>query len=378
MQFKDIIGQEAVKEKLAAAVNNKHLAHAFLFSGKEGVGKLALAIAFAQYISCTDKQKVDSCGKCPSCIKYQAFSHPDLHFVFPVFKKRPDQEVVSMDFANEWYNTVQSNPYITINEWMAKITPDSGTKRHHGYIYREEGRSIVKELSLATYESEYKIMIVWQADKMNPNCANALLKMIEEPPEKTVIILVTAAPEKIIDTIRSRTQIVNIPKISDQHIKEYIINKYSFSESEAAVAARLSQGSVVKADTVVNQSEENKRNLEFFKDIMRHCWTRKVPDIVEWSKALAGYNIDTHKSFLKYSLRMIRENFIMNTNNPNIVYLTEEEQNFSVNFSPYINEFNVIKIYSELEKAHSDIVRNGNAKLIFLDFGLKLVKLIRP
>jgi DNA polymerase-3 subunit delta' len=374
MQFKDIIGQQAVRETLLTAVQNNRISHAQLFTGEAGTGKLALAIAFAQYISCTNKQGNDSCGECPSCKKYQKLIHPDLHFVFPVIKTNALKQPVSDDYISQWREMVQEDPYFHLNEWYAHI----GADNKQGMIYAHESDNIIRKLSYKSYESEYKIMIIWQPEKMNIQCANKLLKMIEEPPSKTVFLLVSDNPDNIIKTILSRTQRIKIPRIETDVIADSLVKKYAIQSSKAGTLARLASGSWSKACTLVETSEQDLQNLEAFKTIMRHCWSRKVLEIIEWSKELASLGRERQKSFLLYALKMIRENFIMNIDRSELVYMSDEEKSFSQNFSPYINEANVLKIYSELEKSHSDISRNGNAKIVFLDLGLKLVKLIRP
>lgn len=374
MQFKDIIGQEAVRETLLTAVQNNRISHAQLFTGEKGTGKLALAIAFAQYISCTNRQGSDSCGECPSCKKYQKLSHPDLHFVFPVIKSGNLKNPVSDDYIDQWREKVLENPYFDLNEWYAFL----GAENSQGMIYVSESEKIIHKLNFKTYESEYKIMIIWQPEKMNIQCANKLLKMIEEPPSKTIFLLVSDNSDSIIKTILSRTQRIKIPRIDAETIAESLVKKYAIDTSRAGTLARLASGSWQKACTLVETKEEDIQNLEAFKTIMRHCWSRKVLEIIEWSRELSSLGRERQKSFLLYALKMIRENFIMNIDRSELVYMSEEEKSFSQNFSPFINEANVLKIYSELEKSHADITRNGNAKIVFLDLGLKLVKLIRP
>lgn len=374
MQFKDIIGQQAVRDTLLTAVNNNRISHAQLFTGEPGTGKLALAIAFAQYISCTNKQGDDSCGECPSCKKYQKLIHPDLHFVYPVVKSGNLKNPVSDDYIDQWREKVLEDPYFDLNEWYSCIGSDNA----QGMIYVNESEKIIHKLSFKTYESDYKIMIIWQPEKMNIQCANKLLKMIEEPPSKTVFLLVSDNPQSIIKTILSRTQRINIPRIDNDTLAQQLVKKYAIDRTKATTLGRLASGSWLKACKLVETTEEDLQNLEAFKTIMRHCWSRKVLDIIEWSKDVATLGRERQKSFVLYALKMIRENFIMNIDRSELVYMSDEEKSFSKNFSPYINEANVLKIYSELERTHGDIARNGNAKIVFLDLGLKLVKLIRP
>ncbi len=374
MQFKDIIGQEAVKTTLLTAVKNNRVSHAQLFAGESGIGKLALAIAYAQYIMCTNKQGNDSCGDCPSCQKYRKFAHPDLHFVYPVVKVGGTNKPISDDYITQWREMLHESPYFNLNDWYNHL----GVDTKQGMIYTDESESIIRKLSYKPYEADYKIMIIWQPEKMNITCANKLLKIIEEPSVKTIMILVTDNPDVIIKTVLSRTQRINIPRIENQALSDALVEKYAICSEKASVYARLSAGSWIKACSLVETKEEDMQNLDAFITIMRHCWSREVLGIMNWSKELASLGRERQKSFILYALKMIRENFIMNINRADMIYLSEEERNFSLKFSPYINEANVLKIYAELERSYSDISRNGNAKIIFLDLGLKLVKLIRP
>jgi len=375
MQFKDVIGQEAVKDKLLNVVQNNRISHAYLFTGDTGIGKLALAISFAQYIMCTDKRNGDSCGKCPSCKKYAKLEHPDLHFVFPVVKKDGgSKSVVSDDFIANWRDKVLSSPYFDLNDWYAYI----GAEKKSGMIYESESVSILKKLSIKSFESDYKIMLIWHPELMNIACSNKILKLVEEPPEKTIFLMVSDKPQEILSTIYSRTQKIEVPSLSDTVLTQSLQSIYNIDEAKALEYTRLSAGSWLTAAKQVNTTVENEYNFETFISLMRTCWSRKVLDLISWSKEISLIGRERQKSFLSYSIRMIRESFINNLGKSEIVYANSDEKEFMSRFSPYINEDNVITLYSELNRAHSDIARNGNAKIIFLDLSLKLVKVIRP
>ncbi|MFA8435933.1 MAG: DNA polymerase III subunit delta' [Marinifilaceae bacterium] len=374
MQFKDIIGQEAVKQRLVQAVKENRVSHAQLFVGPNGVGKLALAIALAQYVSCLNKQGNDSCGVCSSCRKYQKLVHPDLHFVFPVVKGKSGSHPVSDNFIAAWREQILTNPYFDLNEWYHHI----GVENAQGMIYSHESGEIIRKLSLKTYESEYKVMIIWLPEKMHASAANKLLKMIEEPPAKTLFLMVAEEPDKILKTIRSRTQVLKVPRIESNCLEEAIRKEYDLEPKQVGHIARLARGSFRQTRILIQSSAENKFNFDQFVQIMRLCYARKILDIMAWAEEMATIGRERQKSFLGYALRMVRENFILNLKKPEMVYLNPEEMGFSSKFSPFINEENVWAIADELSRAYGDVERNANGKIVFLDMSLRLVKLLRP
>lgn len=374
MQFKDILGQDAVKQRFVRAVKENRVSHAQLFVGPSGVGKMALAIALAQYISCLDRKEGDSCGVCTSCLKYQKLIHPDLHFVFPVVKGKSGGNPVSDQYLDLWRGQVLRDPYFDINDWYHSLGVDNA----QGMIYSGESNEIIRKLSLKTYESEYKIMIIWLPEKMHPAASNKLLKMIEEPPAKTIFMMVSEYPAKILKTILSRTQIVKIPGIDISSLKQQLEKEYDLDSLQLSQFARLSRGSYRQAKILISQSEDSRFYFERFVEVMRLCYARKVLEVIEWAEVMAAIGRERQKSFLEYTLRMVRENFILNLKKPDMVYLNGEEMGFSQKFSPFINETNVWEIANELSKAHVDIGRNANAKIVFLDMSLRLIKLLRP
>ncbi|MCY1634422.1 DNA polymerase III subunit [Marinifilum sp. D737] len=374
MQFKDIIGHKEVKQRFIQTVKENRVSHAQLLIGPKGVGKLSMAIAFAQYVSCLDRKDNDSCGVCTSCKKYAKLVHPDLHFVFPVVKGKGFTNPVSDNFVELWRSQIESDSYFDIGDWYRTL----GVDNSQGMIYSGESNEIIRKLSLKTYESDYKVMIIWLPEKMHTSCANKLLKMIEEPPSKTLFFMVSEEPDKILQTILSRTQLIKIPAIDQESLSVAVKNEFNLNEQELKNVVRLSEGSYRKARILIQNSDENAENFENFITIMRHCYARKVLDIMDWAEEIATIGRERQKSFLNYAVRMIRENFILNLKQPEMVYLSGEEMNFSQRFSPFINEDNVWMISDELSKAYTDIERNANAKIVFLDLGLKLVKLLRP
>jgi DNA polymerase-3 subunit delta' len=373
MLFKEIIGQQKIKDRLIQTVKDNRISHAQLFLGPEGSGNLALAIAYAQYIACTNKQDKDSCGICPSCQKFAKLVHPDLHFVFPVATtKTIKKDPVSDDFIAQWREALIENPYINQTRWYDIIDVEN----KQGLISKNESSVIVRKLSLKTFEADYKTLIMWLPEKMNSAAANTLLKIIEEPPSKTLFILVSENSEQIITTILSRTQLIKIPQIDSESLHSALCDRMGLSADKANDIVHLANGNYLSALNLIETTDENSENHDRFVEIMRFSYQNKIIEIVNWVESISTIGREKQKSFLEYAIRMIRENFMLNINQKNIVYLTKQEAEFSNKFYPFINNENVFKIYEHLNRAFADIEMNAYNKIVFLDLGLKLVKLI--
>ena len=374
MRFKDIIGQQKTKQRLIQSVKDNRIAHAQLFLGPEGSGNLVLAIAYAQYINCASPADDDSCGTCPSCSKFQKLIHPDLHFVFPVAStKSITKDPVSDDFISQWRKLLLESPYFSLLEWYETIEVEN----KQGNISKNESQSIIRKLSLKTFEAEYKVMIIWMPERMNIIAANKLLKMLEEPPDKTVFLLVSENSGMMLQTILSRTQLIKISKIEPEDMFSYLKATTNYSDQQLKDAIRLADGNYVRALHVLKSDEENVFNLDRFISLMRLCYNKDVLALLQWTDSLNGIGRERQKNFLSYAQRMIRENFMMNCNVNPLALLTQKEQEFSSRFFPFINNENVYQIVDELNKAQYHIESNGNDKIIFLDLSLKLIKLIR-
>ncbi len=371
MQFSNILGQQKIKEQLLKSVKNNKVSHAQLFFGPEGVGKLALAIAYAQYINCENPSESDSCGQCSSCRKYEKLVHPDLHFVFPVVKLKPDS--VSDDHIEQWRELFLKNPYFTYNDWLAHL----GNETKQAGIFVHETSNILKKISLSTYESEYKVMIFWLPEKMNLDTANKLLKILEEPPEKTLFLLVSEDPESIITTVRSRTQPIKIPRISDEALSEYLDNNYTLSDNDKRTILSFAQGSLSKLKKAVDDSDENKEMFKLFVKFMRTVYTFKIQEVNDVTTEISKLSREQLKRFFKLSLRLFRENFMLNIGEEALAILTTEEYNFSKKFNLFINQNNIEQLKSEFEKAFEDISRNGQASIIIYDLAVKTNILFR-
>ena len=373
MFFRDVTGQEAVKHRLIQAVAEERISHAQLLSGPEGSGSLALALAYAQYVSCQNRQGDDSCGVCPSCKKYNKLIHPDLHFVFPVVKTQKFKDPVSDNFLDEWRRMVTENLYFNLEDWFNFI----GVENAQGLIYAHESEEIIRKLSLKSFESEYKVMIIWMPEKMHVSCSNKLLKMIEEPPVKTLFLLVTEDDEKIISTIRSRCQLVKIPGVQPEALTNALNKLPGSAGKNIANIVHLSRGNYRKAVSLLEPDTQSRYNLDRFKELMRLSYGRKFLDLFRWISEVAEIGRERQKSFLLYALEQVRENFVNNLKQPALVFMDDEEMAFSSRFSPFINERNIIPVTEELEKAFAHIAMNGNARIILTDMALKIVKLIR-
>ncbi|PTN10583.1 DNA polymerase III subunit delta' [Mangrovibacterium marinum] len=373
MFFRDIIGQKAIKERFIQTINESRISHAQLFAGPEGSGNLALALAYAQYVSCTNKQNGDSCGTCPSCKKYARLAHPDLHFVYPVVKSPKFKDPVSTDYIEEWRKMVLHDAYFSLEDWFTFI----GTDNAQGMIYAQESDEIIRKLNLKSYESEYKIMIIWMPEKMNQACSNKLLKMIEEPPSKTLFLLVSESEEQLITTIRSRCQLTKVPAIDEAELVASLNELPESSGTNTEQIAHLSRGNYRRALQLLKPENQDRYNLEKFKELMRLTYGRKFLELFTWVAELSTIGRERQKSFLQYALAQVRENFVFNLKNPKLVYMDEEEQAFSSRFSPFINERNIMPISEELEKSILHISMNGNPRIIFTDMALRIVKLIR-
>ena len=371
MFFKDVIGQEEAKQRLIREAKEGKIAHARLFCGPEGIGKLPLAIAFARYLSCNNPGEKDACGVCPSCVKFNKLAHPDLHFVFPVIKKKA-KDTVSDDFISEWRELISHTPYFNLNIWLEEM----GAENQQAQIYVKESDEIIRKLSLKSSQGGYKIMIIWLPEKMNVECSNKLLKLLEEPPSQTIFLLISEEPDMLLTTILSRTQRFTLYGIKEECIMERLQNQYGLQEKDANSIAHQSEGNFLKALESIHLSEENKLFFDLFVNLMRLSYQRKIREMKQWSETLAAMGREKQKHFLSYCQRLVRENFIYNFQNPSIIFMNEEEQNFSKRFAPYINEKNVMGIMDELSEAQRHIEQNVNARMVFFDFSLKMIVLL--
>ena len=374
MQFKSIIGQQALINKLITAHNENRVAHTQLFLGNEGSGALAIAIAFAQFLNCTNKTYNDSCGTCASCIKYEKLIHPDLHFYFPTattasVKKDPK----SSSFINEWRKyIIENNAYITQSEWYNYI----GTGNKQGYIRKDDANEIITKLTLKAYESKYKIVIIWMIDKMNESASNKLLKTFEEPPENTIIILIGENYEQLLATVRSRAQLFKVPKLTDDDIANQLIQDGT-DISNAKKTALISNGNWNTAQKMLDNAEETQANFLYFRKWLRLCFQPKdYGQLIKFNQEMSKIGREKQKSFFKYGQEIIHNAILNNNSTSSIIKKTDEELDFLKKFSPFINESNQVEIYNALNKAIFHIERNAHAGILFSDLSFTIVDLI--
>lgn len=370
MLFNEIIGQQVVKKRLIQSVKDGRISHAQLFLGPQGSGSLALAVAYAQYICCENKNENDSCGQCSSCVKYNKLTHPDLHFVYPIALSKDVR--VSTDRAKEWREALLNNPYSTLFNWFETLEAEN----KQAIIAAEESTEILRKLNLTTYETEYKIVIIWYPEKMHPTAANKLLKIVEEPPEKTLFLLVCENEDQLLKTILSRTQLIKINKINDEDLIAALIEKHGLSSESAQSVAHLADGDYAEALLIMNENENAEQNFMYFQKLMRASVKFDAKAIMAWIDEIASAGRERQKNFLNYALHIIRESMVLNAPASEIVKLNKNELDFVKKFSPFIHNNNVEPFVEELNKAYFHMERNANAKILFMDLAFKFNELL--
>ena len=381
MLFRDIIGQEETKRHLRESVREGRIPHAQLFTGISGIGKLQLALAYAQYLNCPNRTESDSCGTCPTCLQYQHLQHPDLHFVFPIV----GSDETCDSFLEQWRQIILDKHYFDLEEWHKALNVE--TKQ--SMIYEKESGEILRKLSLKPYGDGYKVMIIWQPEKMNTTTANKLLKMLEEPPSQTIFLLVSEHPEQLLTTIQSRVQTIRIPRLEADTIATALMQK-GIDATKANDIARIANGSYLAALKKSDESEENQQELRDFIALFRDAYTvgvlkdpvkkfESLKRLKQWSLDMADSKVgrEKQKHFLQYAQQQVRENYIRNIGQPDLNYQMEDERDFSVKFAPFIHDGNVEGIMDQLDLAERQIEQNGNAKIIFFDLCLQMIVLIK-
>ncbi|MDD6953675.1 MAG: DNA polymerase III subunit delta [Prevotella sp.] len=387
MYFSDVIGQEKSRRRLLQMVAENRVPHALMLCGPEGCGKMALALAFASFLLGDIGPEEDADPELKKFVSgfdqrkrinahamLAKWEHPDLHFSFPVVKlpgQSAEYPTTSADYMQKWIDFLADGPYIEHDRWSEVLNENK-----IAVIYEAESDRLQHELMLKSNQGGYKISLIWQPECMNATCANKLLKLLEEPPSKTVFLLVSEDPGQLLETIRSRVQRIDIPRLETEDIENALQQQRSLEPDMAHRVARLANGSWTRALESLDASNEEKTFLDLFIVLMRQAYMRNAKELKKWSLTVSNFDREKQVRMLNYFLRMVRENFIYNFHNPELNYMTQEEENFSKNFARFINEANVIEMSEAIQKATDDIVRNGNAKMVFFCLSLQIIVLI--
>jgi DNA polymerase III subunit delta' len=373
MKFSDIIGQEVVKEKLLNSVRSSRVSHAQLFFGPEGAGALALAVAYAQYICCIQKEQADSCGHCVSCRKYEKLVHPDLHLAYPVATVREIKEPKSVDFIADFRTAFLNNPYLSLEQWYQAF----GMENKQGQLLVAESSDILRKLSLKTVESEYKIVIIWMPEKMRMDASIKLLKIIEEPPPKSLFILVSENVEQLISTICSRVQMTQISRLPDNTLIDVLVRQHELNVKEATSVAHLAEGNYNLAVGLLHTDHSVESPVNAFLEWMRLCLKLKVQDLVVWVETISKTGRERQKNFLSYCIQLLRESLLLSLDAESLIKLDGSDLNSLKKFAPFVHKNNIHQFIEEFNKAHYHIVRNVNAKLVFMDLSMQINSLLK-
>ncbi|WP_418639595.1 ATP-binding protein [Winogradskyella sp.] len=379
MLFSEVLGQKHIKNHLTTSVDAGRIAHAQLFVGPEGSGTLPMALAYAQYILCSNKNGENTGGNDSCNLKFKNYSHPDLHFAFPVTTSdKVKSKPVSKYYLEEWRQLLEQQPYGNLFDWYKLL----GVDNKQGQIGVDEALEIVKSLTLKSYEGGYKVMVIWMAERMHTSSANKLLKLIEEPPEKTIFILIAEDEEQIINTIRSRCQILHFPPLAEEAISEALIKNYHIEQSVATKIAHQANGNYNKACDLIYQDSEDIQFEKWFVLWVRSAFKARgnkaaIHDLISWSEEIAKTGRETQKKFLSFCLNYFRQALLLNYKADELVYLEPKSDNFKLeNFAPFVHDSNILEISDELQDAIYHIERNGNSKIVLTDLSIKLTRLL--
>ena len=379
MQFRDIIGQEELKRRLVASVAAGRVSHAQLFTGAAGAGTLPLAVAYAQYLNCRHRADGDSCGVCPDCRQIAALAHPDLHLVFPVNKQgKKSGEVITSDAFLPLFRTVfaRSNGYFSPQEWYDRL--DLG-KTLKGMIAAREADEIIRKLSFKSFEADYKTMLVWLPETMNEEAANKILKILEEPWERTLFILVSEHPDRLLPTILSRTQEVCVPRIAPEVLEREAFARGVADPLQARNMARLADGDLLELGHLVagESDAQRKEHFDLFCSLMRLSYNDKHLELVTWAEDAAQLSREQQRGFLRDAARLLRESYMLHAGIREISYLWGEELAFCTKFAPFVGSQNIEPLIAEIESASAQIAQNGNPTIVFTHFALSVSKMIK-
>lgn len=382
MKRSEVIGQEEAWSRLMEMARENRVPHALMFCGPEGCGKLAMALAFASYLLGEDGTPAEEQGlqQRRAVAMLKKWEHPDLHFTFPTIKTsemNSDHSPVSLDFIKEWREMLLSQgPYVLISEWMRQMGKADSDLNKQAIITAEETDWLSRELSMMSSQGGYKISLIWLPERMNQTSANKILKLLEEPPRQTLFLLVSEQPELLLETIRSRVQRLDFKKIATEDMEKALRERRTLDADTAHRIARIANGNWNHALEELDAGNENRQHLDMFIMLMRLAYMRNIHDLKKWSEAVSTFGREKQKRMLDYFLHMIRESFMYNFCQPELSYMTQEEENFARNFARFINEANIIDITRLMEESKRYIGQNANPKIVFFDLALKIIVLL--
>ena len=373
MRFADIPGLDEIKGNLIKSVLSNKIPHAQLLQGHEGSGNLVLSLAYASYLNCLNRTENDSCGECTACSKIDKLIHPDLHLVFPVSPnaKFTAKDVISANYLNEWRSFILKNPYQNLNDWNNYY----GADNKQGNISKEESRQIIKNLSLMAFEGQFKVMLIWLPEWMHPSAANSILKILEEPPDRTLFLMVSHQADNLLPTILSRVQSIHIRPFSDQEVEQYLVKQIQVDETRVGQIIQLAQGNMREAIKLIGSLEND--NQDMFQDWMRICYTLDLTKMVGWYDQFQKIGKVAQKSFLQYAMNMMRETLIAKVGAHEIARIQESEVEFLTKFESVMDPNKVDKLTAALNQAIYHLERNANPKIVFLDLSLVIAKTLK-
>ena len=373
MKFSEVIGQKEVCKRLVKMAEEQKVPHALLFCGPEGCGKMAVALAFASYL--LGEREEEILGNRRAVAMLKKWEHPDLHFTYPTIKSASmssDHQPVSDDYAKEWRQLLAKGPYFQVSDWLSEM----GDSNKQAIITGEESDSLSRQLGMTSSQGGYKVSLIWLPERMNQTSANKILKLLEEPPSQTRFILVSEHPEQLLETIRSRTQRIDFKKIATPDMEQALIGRRGLEQDMAHRIARIANGNWNLAIEELDSGNENRQHLDMFIMLMRLAYLRNIHDLKKWSEVVSTFGREKQKRMLDYFMHMLRESFMYNFRQPELSYMTQDEENFAKNFARFINEANIIDISNLFEESKRFIAQNANPKIVFFDLALKIIVLL--
>lgn len=373
MNFSEVIGQDDVKNRLLTLIESGKMPHSLLLYGAPGCGKMALALALASHLLGENDANNPKAASVKAML--DRWEHPDLHFSYPVIRPTgttADHKMISDDFAKEWHVLLKKGPYFDMDAWLEQMN----AANQQAIIFASESDNLTRKLNLKSSLGGYKVSIIWLPERMNVECANKLLKLLEEPPHQTIFIMVSEAPERLLETVRSRTQMIQVKRIDTAVLERALVEKRGLDGDTARRVAQIANGSWLDAIRMLNADSEAKQFFNDFVGVMRASYRRDIREMKAWSERVATYGGEKQKRMLLYFHRMFRENFMYNFKQDSLIHFTQDEEQFAQKFAPFINERNIVELYELVELNIRDLSQNANPKIVFFDFTLRVTMLL--